>query len=123
MGSYHGASTLMPRSWMGRSEEIPVTAVAMVGPNGFSDASEFRRYCDLVERMRSYSVNYEAAKVDPAILERLQDFIVTTLLEVNKIERGRNCEIFAAIKANLRWPSAFVREMMEPAAAPAAPAA
>lgn len=122
MGSYHGASTIVDHTWFGRSDdELKVTAVALVGPRGFKDNAQFRDYCDLIDRVRAFAKNYEESASIPGAREQVQNVIINTMIEVGRIEMGKDPTLFAQIKTQLGWPLEFIQNTLmnhEPEAEP-----
>jgi len=112
MGTYNGGSTIITSREMGRSEsDWMFTGCFLFGEDGFRDAKEFHHYCDLMARMRAYANNYDSACKHPNVRNHVETMIVDTMVEVNRLENGKNTILVNAIKQSQGWPIAFLEEL------------
>lgn len=106
---YNGGSTLMKGSWMGRSEdEFTLTAKSLFGEDGFRDASEFHRYCDLIDRMKAFASNWPSVADSRSRIERL---VIDAMVDAGEIELGKSSALVRMIKEVRGWPSVFVEAL------------
>lgn len=120
MGTYNGGSTIITGRHMGRTEgDWMFTGKSLFGGDGFKDAAEFQKYCDLLGRMRAFADNYEASRSHPTAKEQVEGMIVAAMIDVGRIEFGKDERLLAVIRKSQGWPESFLADLAAERSAPA----